>query len=302
MHSDFPPAHRRHTRRQFIQRTGTAAVVTAGFPLLRLPAHAAAGGTPIAIVCDSGDTTTAELPVRWAVVELREALNQRGLVAQSYDTIEQVPSGQECILVAVRPSSAAAQLLENAGVSLPESREAVVLARGQIAKHPVLVACGSDTRGLVYALLDVVDRVQLAENPLAAVKSVKPVAESPASGIRSVARAFVSDVEDKSWFNDRSFWLRYLTMLATQRFNRVSLTLGIGYDFTTDISDCYFHFAYPFLLSVPGYNVRAVPLPDAERDSNMSLLRFISEETARRGLHFQLGLWTHAYQWTNSPR
>ena len=301
MHSDSPPPRGRHTRRQFIRRTGAVAAAAASFPLLRLPADAASG-TPIAIVFDRGDTTTAEPPARWAVDVLRETLTQRGFVPQSYETLEQVPSGQECILVAGRPSSAASQLLERAGISLPESREAVVLARGQIAKRPVLLACGSDTRGLVYALLDVADRVQFADNPLTALKSVKPIAESPAGGIRSVARAFVSDVEDKSWFNDRSFWSRYLTMLAAQRFNRFSLTLGIGYDFTTDISDCYFHFAYPFLLTVPGYDVRAVSLPDAERDANLEMLKFISAETARRGLHFQLGLWTHAYQWSRSPR
>src|ERR1039458_746435 len=91
-------------------------------------------------------------------------------------------------------------------------------------------------------------------------------------------------------------------MLAAQRFNRFHLMLGIGYDFTTGITGCYFHFAYPFLLAVPGYNVRAVPLPEAERDLNLGLLRFISDEAARRGLHFQLGLWTHAYQWTNKER
>ena len=108
-------------------------------------------------------------------------------------------------------------------------------------------------------------------------------------------------MEDKAWFQDREFWPRYLDLLAASRFNRFHLALGIGYDFTTDIRDCYFHFAYPFLLAVPGYAVRANPLPDAERDRNLEMLRFISEETARRGLHFQLGLWTHAYQWTQSP-
>jgi hypothetical protein len=91
-------------------------------------------------------------------------------------------------------------------------------------------------------------------------------------------------------------------MLATQRFNRFNLAFGLGYDFTTDIRDCYFHFAYPFLLSAPGYNVRAVPLPDAERERNLEMLRFISDETAKRGLQFQLGLWTHAYRWTDSPK
>ena len=164
------------------------------------------------------------------------------------------------------------------------------------------LACGADARGLVYALLDLADRANLAADPLAALREVKASAERPANRIRSVSRLFVSDVEDKEWFNDRAFWREYLTMLAAQRFNRFSLALGIGYDFTTGIRDCYFHFAYPFLVSVPGYDVRAAPLPDEERKNNLEMLKFISDEAALRGLHFQLGIWTHAYKWTNSPR
>ena len=41
------------------------------------------------------------------------------------------------------------------------------------------------------------------------------------------------------------------------------------------------------------------PLSDAERDSNLATLRFISDETVARGLQFNLGLWSHAYQWPN---
>ena len=62
----------------------------------------------------------------------------------------------------------------------------------------------------------------------------------------------------------------------TQRFNRFSLTLGLGYDFPTDIRDAYFYFAYPFLISVPGYDVQAAPLPEQERERNLEMLRFIS--------------------------
>ena len=47
--------------------------------------------------------------------------------------------------------------------------------------------------------------------------------------------------------------------------------------------------------------VRAAGLPDAERDKNLETLRFISDETAARGLHFQLGLWTHQYEFEASP-
>src|SRR5471030_27036 len=94
----------------------------------------------------------------------------------------------------------------------------------------------------------------------------------------------------KSPGNDREMWPPYLTMLAAQRFNRFNLSLGMGYDFLREVTDAYFLFAYPFLLSVPGYNVRAAGLNDAERDSNLAALKFIGEEAAARGLHFQLGI------------
>ena len=136
---------------------------------------------------------------------------------------------------------------------------------------------------------------------IGALTGIKPVAEQPANTVRSISRMFVSDVEDKPWYNDREMWPAYLTMLATQRFNRFSLALGVGYDFLREVTDSYFLFAYPFFLSVPGYNVRAVNLPDAERDHNLEMLKFISEQTVARGMEFQLGIWMHGYQWANSP-
>jgi hypothetical protein len=96
-------------------------------------------------------------------------------------------------------------------------------------------------------------------------------------------------------------------MLATQRFNRVQLAFGIGHDFLRNVRDAYLLFAYPFLVEVPGYDVRAVetatdrPVSGAERERNLDLLRFASDQAAAWGLHFQLGLWTHGYSWIESP-
>ncbi len=123
----------------------------------------------------------------------------------------------------------------------------------------------------------------------------------PANAVRSVQRLFTSEVEDKPWFYDREMWPKYLAMLAANGFNRFNLSFGIGYDFLRGVTDAYFLFAYPFLLSIPGYNVRAVNLPDAERDRNLETLRYISDQTAAHRLHFQLGIWMHGYQWENSP-
>ena len=240
-------------------------------------------------------------PVQWAVGQLRDALAARGVASQICQNPNQTSPSQECILVAGRNANLSRHILDGAGLLLPDAPEALALARGRVEPRFVLLAGGSDARGLVYALLEMADRVKFASDPIAALQAVKPIAEQPANTIRSVGRAFASDIEDRSWFQDRNFWPPYLTMLATNRFNRFNLTLGLGYDFASGLRDTCFYFAYPFFLAVPGYQVRAEPLPDAERDLNLAMLKFISEETVRRGLHFQLGLWTHAYRWTNSP-
>ena len=76
--------------------------------------------------------------------------------------------------------------------------------------------------------------------------------------------------------------------------------MGIGYDFLQRVTDGYFLFAYPFLLSVPGYNVHVPELPNAERDNNLAMLKYISEQTVTRGMEFYLGIWMHGYEWLNT--
>ena len=117
-----------------------------------------------------------------------------------------------------------------------------------------------------------------------------------------MSRAFVSEVEDKGWYHDKQFWRSYLAELAASRINRFSLNFGLGYNFPRNVTGDYFHFPYPYFFDVPGYKVRALPLADAERDRNLETLKFITEETKAHGLQCQVGLWTHAYQWTDSPR
>jgi len=294
---------RGETRRQFIKKTGTVAAAVAGAGLFELPALARESAMPVAIVLGAEDPAANQPCVHWALQQLRDAFNARGIATQIYDQLDQVPPSQECIQATCGVPDFFRAAGQAPGTPSPIAPETLILSRAKIALREVLTAAGSDARGLTYALLELAERVNFAADPLAMLQAADRLTtmERPANAIRSIARTFVSDVEDKSWFQDRAFWTRYFTMLVTQRFNRFHLMLGVGYDFTTNITDCYFHFAYPFLLPVPGYNVRAVPLPDAERDQNLELLRFISNEAARRGLHFQLGLWTHAYQWTNSP-
>jgi hypothetical protein len=284
--------HPNLSRRRFLQAAaGVAAGVTAGV-------HGAAADTSgVAIVVDRADPVASSVAACWAATELQRALTDHGIEAGIYERGSGAPSSRIRITSAGFASPVAVSTLRRAGIHIHDGPEALAIcpARGGV------LACGRDQRGLTYALLELADRVRNANDPLAALAVRTPTTERPANVVRSVTRLFTSSVEDTSWFNDRDMWHEYLSLLATQRFNRFSLAFGIGYDFLTNVTDAYFLFAYPFLLSVPGYDVRVPQLPDAERDRNLEMLRFVARQTVTRGLDFQLGLWMHGYRWNASP-
>jgi hypothetical protein len=283
-------------RREFLKTAGLAAALGAvGTEIARAQARG------VSIVMDPADTVLASAPPQWAVRELEKVLVERGIAVRRCERLNQAPSGDLCVVAGGSEENSCRQFLKGSGVYVPAVAEALGLVAARISGRQVLMACGFDARGLVYALLELADRIRHAADPFAALSIPKPIVERPANVIRGLARLFVSDVEDKPWFNGREMWPHYLTMLATQRYNRFNLSFGIGYDFLTNVKDAYFLFAYPFLLAVPGYSVKAAGLPDAERDRNLEMLKFIGSETVARGMHFQLGLWMHGYEWIKSP-
>lgn len=283
------------SRRRFIEITGITALGVYSIGCIDLKWKG------ISIVTDPADHTAGSKPAQWALKELEQSLKDNGIKISKYESINQAPKDDLIIVAAGLDSSLAGQLLNDAKITIPNLPEALGLVPIHSNNNQILLACGNDVRGLVYALLELADRVQYANEPLTSLNLQNPVVEQPANVIRSITRLFVSDIEDKPWYYNREMWKQYLTMLTANRFNRFNLSMGIGYDFLQDVTDGYFLFAYPFFLSVPGYNVRVPQLPDAEREKNLEMLKFISEETVARGIQFQLGIWMHGYEWLNSP-
>lgn len=226
--------------------------------------------TSVAVQLDSSAP-----PVVWAVAQLHDALRRAGVAVH-------LDAG---------PDDADLRIVVTAGAGSPES---FALRRPEGPSGPLVVS-GDDPRGLVYGVLELADRVAHGDD----LAATQPIDESPATPVRSICRVFVSDVEDTPWFHDRSFWTDYLTELATNRINRFHLGFGMQYNYGHHpATDNYLCFPYPFLLDVPGYDVRAEQVSAGERQRNLETLRYISDETKRRGLHFQLGLWNHAYDQT----
>jgi hypothetical protein len=284
-------------RREFFRRAGIAGAAVAG--------ELHAQGQPpsvVSLVLNPADPVASAAPVQWAAQELHRGLADSGTQVHRRDRLEDAPANEFCVVVSGMRDPVAVAGMKAASVIPPDEPESLAVLPAKLPGRQAMLVCGVDPRGLMYALLELADRARHPADLRGPLWVGLPVVERPANEVRSVMRQFTSEPLDKPWFHDREMWPRYLTMLATERFNRFHLAFGFGYDSLQQVTDSYLLFAYPFLLAVPGYNARATNLPDDERDRNLAMLRFIGEQTVARGIDFELGLWMHGYQLGNNSR
>ncbi len=295
-------------RRDFLKAAGAATVLG-----LSRTAFAAPGGRT-SILVDGSDPAASSEPVKRAAEQLRKALVARSVNCQISQLADGAKGANSCIVVS------GAESIHAKGFPRPKAQlaaEGIYLAPGRLQNVPAILVAGADPLGYVYGLLELAERVEYGADPASALHLPEAVEEKPANTVRCVSRYFCSEIEDKPWYHDKDFWRGYLDRLVAARFNRFCFAYGLEYDFPRGVTDDYLHLPYPYLVKVPGYeNVRVVQLADqegnglsapitlgdAEREKNFATLKFIAAETAARGLHFQLGIWTHAYQWTDSPK
>ncbi|MGB6193398.1 MAG: hypothetical protein WBF42_13105, partial [Terracidiphilus sp.] len=296
-------------RRDFLKLAGGAAGVCG-----LSPSAFATGTGSVSLILDPANATVSSAPVRRAADQLREALETKGIRCAIARTAEAAAGATFCIVVAGHESPLAARgFPAGSPMTAPESLR---MSPGRVGPAPATLVSATDARGFVYALLELAERVQFSTKPVEALSLMQVVEEKPANEERSISRYFCSELEDKPWYYDKAFWQGYLDRLVASRFNRFTLAYGLGYDFPRGVTGDYFHFVYPYLVEVPGYeSVRVMQLAASdgtrlatpvllsreEREKNFEMLRFIAAETGAHGLQFQLGIWTHAYAWTDSP-
>ena len=144
-------------RRSFLKTSGLAAVAASATRTL-------SGATQsVSIIVDPHDQTASAQPAAWAIRELQSSLSSQGVTTKIFSRIEAAPAGDQYVVVAGCSSPIAQQLLKTAKVTMPSSAEAVCLVPANLSGKPVLLAGGSDVRGLVYAVLELADRAKYAE-------------------------------------------------------------------------------------------------------------------------------------------
>ena len=274
-------------RKEFSPKRRSLLKLAGASPALGITGVQAAGSLRVALLISPNNMVAASPPVFWAGGELEKALVAKGAGFRRVTAIDAAERTETIVSL-----SAAPELVS----------ESFRLVPSHLAGHSAIAISASDVRGFVYALLELAERVKFGHDPAAALALAGPEEEKPATRVRSIARLFCDAPHDLPWFHDRDFWRNYLDLMVACRFNRFALTFGLAYDFPENITGDYFHLPYPYLLTVPGYEqVRVDPLPAGEREKNWESFRFIAQETARRGLDFQVGIWTQVYAWFRSP-
>ena len=300
-------ALRKIPRRDFLKLAGAAGAYGVS------PSAFAQRAGRVALILDPENAAASSAPSRRAAGQLHSALAAKNIPCQIVSSAESAPGAAFCVVVAGEGSRFAPGFPRAAPLTAAESLR---LSPGRVGQTPATLVAAKDTRGFVYGLLELAERVQFSSDPIAALHLPAAIEEKPANEERCVSRYFCSALEDIPWYTEKTFWTGYLDTLVASRFNRFTLAFGLEYDFPRGVTHDYFHFVYPYLVDVSAYpQVRAiqlaapdgtrlsspVPLGKQEQQRNFDMLRFIAAETGARGLQFQLGIWTHAYQWTDSP-
>jgi len=142
--------------------------------------------------------------------------------------------------------------------------------------QPVRIT-GGDERGLMYGLLAAAEQIRTLGH-------FSPEAGSPHTEMRGIRYFLANAAMEKDWYYSKEYWDDYFRMLAYNRFNRFNLVFGS--------QTAYLVPPYPYLVSLPEFPQVQVPsLTPEQREQNLQMLKYISQDAADHGIDFALGLW-----------
>ena len=249
-----------------------------------------ATATTVTIVSDE----LPGLPVQHGLGKVIAALQEKGVEVSKTFKLEK--AGGDILLVAGLPSSkGAAATLMGPGISPPAKAESLLVKNTEWKGKSTVLVAGADDRGLMYALLDIADRISWAKSARNPFSKVVDIEEEPYVPERALSIYAMHQKLFERRFHDVAQWEQYLDMLAKDRFN--TFVLILGYSPATYLAP-----PYPFFFDVEGFPQVYVPdLSKEQQRRNLGMLKKLIQMTHDRGLDFTLGIWDHVPRKSKSP-
>jgi hypothetical protein len=239
----------------------------------------------VVVLNDSGDSVTAA----HGISALEQALRERGIRVS--EKAEDVEHADTVILGGLVGGNGPAVAALGVGTSQPAGPEALAVKVGATYRNkPAIVLCGSDGTGLMYAALDLAQRVSWTsrgDSPFAFAHSTE---EKPFLRDRGVVIFTMNRAYFESRFHNPRYWERYFDMLAEDRINELVLTFGYE-------DGGYMAPLYPYFFNVDGFpDVKVVGLTPEQQKQNLDSFKTMIRIAGERGIRIKPGIWEHIYR------
>jgi hypothetical protein len=252
------------------------------FPTL----SAGAEGSTVLLIMDSNIGPAG----RHGVNKVRMALQTKGIPVEQTTSLEKTNGNLLLVTGLSVGTGPAAKLHDSLDIPRPKGAESLLIRNTKWSGKTTLLVSGADDRGLMYALLDVADRVGWSSNSSRPFSEVRNVQESPAVSERALSIYTMHQANFESYFYDEDYWERYLDMLAENRFNTFALLLGYE-------NWGYFTPPYPYFFDVEEFpDIKVVGITAQKQQRNLAALNRLIDMTHERGMNFTLGIWDHIYR------
>lgn len=171
----------------------------------------------------------------------------------------------------------------------PQAEEAFLIR--QVGK--TWIVTGGDASGVLYGELELADRIRAAqalpvgvddmEHPALKLRGACIGMQKPEITYEGAEYDYPYTPQNFPFFYDKAAWIKYLDMLAEERYN--ALYLWNGHPFTS-------------LLKLPRYP-EAQELTTAQLDQNIAIFKWLTDEADRRGIWILQGFYnihlSHAF-------
>jgi hypothetical protein len=224
---------------------------------------------------------------RYGLSKLSEVLGETG------HAVSETKGGEApelTIVAGLASGNIAARALKSANTPLPRLPESLAIKRMSLQGKPVLVLCGADSRGLMYAALDVADRVRWAAKSSDPLTYVHDTAESPYIAERGISTYTMQRAYFESRLYDENYWKRYFDLLARSRIN--AFTVIFGYE-----NGGFLAPPYPYFFNTPSYDgVRMTGITVEQQERNKNAFNAMIRIAHERGISIHAAIWDHIYR------
>ncbi len=274
------------SRREFLKKTGLAAAAAAGASLIPAPMFASDETPMVSIVTGRQSGPVARAGVEKIVAALKDK-------SVSFEEVKALDEARGRMLLVAGLASDQGLFVDSlvrVSKAVPASREALAIKKWSYKGRPVVVLVGSDDRGLMYAALDVADRIGWSNDAASPLSEVVEAVEKPGIRTRRVTLYTFQRAYWESRFYDEAYWRRYLDTLARNRFNLLHVVFG--YETGGFLAPCY-----PYFFDVPGYpDVKMAGMTAEMQKRNMEALDRLIAMAHARGIDIVIGIWDHIYR------